>query len=83
MIASCLNRRVLVAFCLAVFTAASIGAQAPAKEEPFVPQVGQRGVLMLPVSPTRIRAVFHLDIDDEGLGRAIAAVKAAAETLAA
>ena len=31
MIASCLNRRVLVAFCLAVFTAASIGAQAPAQ----------------------------------------------------
>ena len=31
MIASCLNRRVLVAFCLAVFTAASMGAQAPAR----------------------------------------------------
>src|SRR5262245_41736938 len=62
MIASCLNRRVLVAFCLAVFTAASIGAQAPAKEEPFVPQVGQAGkdVVWVPTPPELVEAMLNL-----------------------
>ncbi|MCC6487765.1 MAG: aminotransferase class I/II-fold pyridoxal phosphate-dependent enzyme [Candidatus Hydrogenedentes bacterium] len=36
------------------------------------------GVFMLPVSSTRVRAVFHLDIDDAGVDRAIAAVRDAA-----
>lgn len=62
MIASCLNRRVLVAFCLAVFTAASTGAQAPAKEEPFVPQVGQAGkdVVWVPTPPELVEAMLNL-----------------------
>ena len=62
MIASCLNRRVLVAFCLAVFTAASIGAQAPAQEEPFVPQVGQAGkdVVWVPTPPELVEAMLNL-----------------------
>jgi threonine aldolase len=35
------------------------------------------GVLVLAVSPTRIRAVFHLDIGDEAVDRAIGACKRA------
>ena len=64
MIASCLNRRVLVAFCLAVFTTAGIGAQtqAPAQEEPFVPQVGQAGkdVVWVPTPPELVEAMLNL-----------------------
>lgn len=33
------------------------------------------GVLVLPVAPNRIRAVFHLDVDDAGLDRAIDAFR--------
>ena len=33
----------------------------------------ERGVLCLPVSPSRIRLVVHLDVDDEDITRAIAA----------
>lgn len=36
------------------------------------------GVWMLAVSPTRIRAVFHLDVDDAGTERAAAGVKRSA-----
>lgn len=37
----------------------------------FIGQVGGQGVLMIPMGPTRVRAVFHLDIDDAMLERAI------------
>ncbi len=44
----------------------------------FVGHVASEGVYVLPFSPTRIRAVFHLDVDDTGLERAIKAFRAAA-----
>lgn len=47
----------------------------------YVGHCAERGVFMLPVSSTRIRAVFHLDIGDSGLERAIAAVRDAAATI--
>ncbi len=34
----------------------------------------ERGVLMLPISPTRVRAVTHLDVDVKDMGRAIEAI---------
>ena len=37
----------------------------------FASKLGEEGVLMIPVAPTRIRAVFHLDIDDTGMDKAI------------
>lgn len=46
--------------------------------EVFLAQLKTRGVLAIPVSDTRVRFVFHLDVDDAGLERAIAAVKSAA-----
>ncbi|GMV90434.1 MAG: threonine aldolase [Candidatus Hydrogenedentota bacterium] len=46
----------------------------------LIGEVASRGVFALPVSPTRIRAVFHLDIDDQGLARAIDAFSAAAKS---
>ena len=30
----------------------------------FVAALGEQGVLMLPISPTKIRAVTHLDVDE-------------------
>ncbi|MCC6696412.1 MAG: aminotransferase class I/II-fold pyridoxal phosphate-dependent enzyme [Candidatus Hydrogenedentes bacterium] len=47
----------------------------------YVGHCAERGVFMLPVSPTRVRAVFHLDVDDTGLERAVAALRDAAATL--
>ena len=44
----------------------------------FVGHCAGQGVYMLPVSSTRLRAVFHLDIDDAGLDRAIVALREAA-----
>ena len=41
----------------------------------FAAKIKGHGVLMIPMGPKRIRAVFHLDIDDEGLQRAIEACK--------
>ncbi len=38
----------------------------------------ERGVWMGPSGPRRIRAITHLDVDDAGIGRAIAAFQAAA-----
>lgn len=43
----------------------------------FARQLAEKGVLVLAISPTRLRAVFHLDVTDEGLARAIEAFKAA------
>jgi len=37
----------------------------------FANRAGEDGVLLIPMGPTRVRAVFHLDIDDEGTSRAI------------
>ena len=34
----------------------------------------QRGVQLGPIAPTRVRAVTHLDVDRDGVGRALAAV---------
>ena len=45
----------------------------------FTGHVASKGVRVLPVSPTRVRAVFHLDVDDAGLERAISAMRSAAE----
>lgn len=46
----------------------------------FLSSIIERGVLALPVGKHRLRFVFHLDVDDEGLGRAIDAVKRAARS---
>ncbi len=43
----------------------------------FMGKIQEQGVLMIPMGQRRIRAVFHLDIDDEGLSRAIEACKSA------
>jgi len=42
-------------------------------------RIAERKVYAIPVSPTRIRAVFHLDIDDRGLERAVNAFREAAD----
>lgn len=44
----------------------------------FVGTVREQGVQMLAMGPTRARAVFHLDITDDGVERAIEACKRAA-----
>ena len=44
----------------------------------FTEQAAEQGVRMLPMGPTRVRAVFHLDIDDDGLDRAIEVCKSLA-----
>jgi threonine aldolase len=46
----------------------------------FVAALGERGVLCLATGPSRVRLVTHLDVDDAGIDRALAA---AAEALAA
>ncbi len=43
----------------------------------FAAKIKGHGVLMMPMGRNRIRAVFHLDIDDEGLDRAIQACQSA------
>ncbi len=43
----------------------------------FIAKVGEADVRMIPMGPNRIRAVFHLDIDDKGLDRAIQACQSA------
>lgn len=44
----------------------------------FTRSLAERGVLVLATGPSRIRAVFHLDVDDDGLARAIEAFRAVA-----
>lgn len=45
-------------------------------DAPFLAsKLRELGILVLPVSKTRVRAVFHLDIDDEKLHRAIEAFR--------
>ena len=41
----------------------------------FSDQLRKRGLLMLPVAPTKIRAVTHLDVDGADVDRAIAIIK--------
>ena len=45
----------------------------------MVKRLARKGVLVLPTSKTRIRAVFHLDVDDGGLAQAIEAFKSSVE----
>ncbi len=35
----------------------------------------EQGVLILPISPTELRAVTHLDVDDQGIDQAIGAFR--------
>ena len=44
----------------------------------FVDLAKDGGVLLIAMGPRRVRAVFHLDIDDDGLSRAIEICKGAA-----
>ena len=43
----------------------------------FIGSIGSQGVLMIPMGGCRVRAVFHLDIDDAMLRQAIEAVRVA------
>lgn len=45
----------------------------------FNERLMKKGVRLSPVGPTRLRAVTHLDIPDDGIDEAIAAIKAIAE----
>ncbi len=49
----------------------------------FLEAISQQGVLMVPFGPTRVRAVTHLEVDDDGVSRAIQAVDKAMEALPA
>lgn len=44
--------------------------------------LAERGVLMVPFGPKRIRAVTHMDVDDEGIQRALGALTLAMRALA-
>lgn len=48
----------------------------------FIGHIAERGVYALPVGKSRLRFVFHLDVDDTGLARAIDAVRHAAHLMA-
>ncbi|MEX2583950.1 MAG: hypothetical protein WD766_11780 [Gemmatimonadota bacterium] len=45
----------------------------------IVAALSEHGVLLTSFGPQRLRAVTHLDIDDEGIDRAVAALGAAAD----
>jgi len=49
----------------------------------FLEAIRQQGVLMVPFGPTRVRAVTHLEVDDDGVSRAIQAIAEAMEALPA
>jgi threonine aldolase len=51
--------------------------------EPLVARLRERGVWMTQFGPRRLRAVTHLDVDDAGVERAVAAFRGAAAGLAA
>jgi len=42
----------------------------------------ERGVLMVPFGPKRLRAVTHMDVDDDGINRALGALTLAMRSLA-
>jgi threonine aldolase len=44
----------------------------------FCRELAERGVLMAPLNATHVRAVTHLDIDDDGVDRALVAAARAA-----
>ncbi|MGW8265103.1 MAG: hypothetical protein ACWGSQ_01980, partial [Longimicrobiales bacterium] len=44
--------------------------------------LAERGVLMVPFGPKRIRAVTHMDVNDEGIREALAALALAMRALA-
>jgi len=44
--------------------------------------LAERGVLMVPFGPKRIRAVTHMDVDDDGIRRALGALTLAMRALA-
>jgi threonine aldolase len=49
----------------------------------FVARLKEQGVLAAGVSPTAVRLVTHLDVDDRGIDRAIDAIRAASERASA
>jgi threonine aldolase len=51
--------------------------------EPLLAALAERGVWMTQVGPRRLRAVTHLDVDDAGIARAVAAFRDAAAALTA
>jgi len=44
-------------------------------------RLAEEGVLMVPFGPTRIRAVTHMDVDDDGIERALNALETVLSTL--
>jgi len=46
----------------------------------FAKRLAERNVLVLSTSPTRLRIVFHLDINDQGLAEAVDAFRSAARS---
>jgi threonine aldolase len=56
----------------------------PARLPTFIEMLATQGVLVVPFGgPGRFRAVTHLDVDDAGIDRAIAAIRGAAASYAA
>lgn len=53
-----------------------------AEASDWVAAIREQGVWAMAFSAHRIRLVFHYDVDDDGVDRAIAAFRAAAERLA-
>jgi threonine aldolase len=51
--------------------------------EVVLPRLAEKGVLMVPFSPTRLRAVTHLDVEADGIPRALEALGAVVEELSA
>jgi threonine aldolase len=51
--------------------------------EPLLAALAERGVWMTQFGPRRLRAVTHLDVDDAGIGGAVAAFRDAAAALTA
>jgi len=61
-----------------------IDLEAPkATPEAILPRLAEAGVLMVPFGPRRLRAVTHLDVDDEGIGQALEALGNVMEGMAA
>jgi threonine aldolase len=56
-----------------------LGAGLPGAAE-VVAGLAARGVLLSPFGARRVRAVTHLDVDDAGIDRAVAAIRAVAAT---
>jgi threonine aldolase len=50
----------------------------PGDAHAFCTALAQRGIRMIPMGAGRVRAVTHLDVDEDGIDRAIEAVRATA-----